>query len=30
VAQGSEEASQVTEEIKRRMQQIAPLVAPAG
>ncbi len=26
VAQGSEEASQVTEEIKRRMQQIAPLV----
>ncbi len=30
VVQGSEEASQVTEEIKRKMQQIAPLVTPAG
>ena len=30
VVQGSEEASQVTEEIKRKMREAAPLVAPAG
>jgi general secretion pathway protein D len=30
VVENSQEASQVTEEIKRKMQQIAPLVAPAG
>ncbi len=30
VVQGSEEASQVTEEIKRKMQEVAPLVTPAG
>ncbi|MDG4558618.1 MAG: type II secretion system secretin GspD [Candidatus Contendobacter sp.] len=30
VVQGSEEAGQVTEEIKRKMQQLAPLVTPAG
>jgi general secretion pathway protein D len=30
VAQDSQEASQVTEEIKRKMQQVAPLVIPAG
>ena len=30
VVQGSEEASQVTEEIKRKMQEVAPLVTPAS
>ena len=30
VVENSQEASQVTEEIKRKMQQVAPLVAPAG
>ena len=30
VVQGSDEASQMTEEIKRKMQEVAPLVTPAG
>ena len=30
VVQGSDEASQVTDEIKRKMQEVAPLVTPAG
>ncbi|NTU63203.1 MAG: type II secretion system protein GspD, partial [Chloroflexi bacterium] len=30
VVENSQEASQVTEEIKRKMQQVAPLMAPAG
>lgn len=30
VVENSQEASQVTEEIKRKLQQVAPLVAPAG